>query len=105
MAVDVRAESPRGQRGRAEASPPGRDFPPRLALYANVATDCPGRGDRVPAAPKLPPVTMKDVSAAIVITLALLGVGIVVDQLFRLRKWLKNPPSGRNSREPPDGDM
>jgi len=48
---------------------------------------------------------MKDVSAAIVITLALLGVGIVVDQLFRLRKWLKNPPSGRNSREPPDGDM
>jgi hypothetical protein len=37
-------------------------------------------------------------TAAIVVVLALLGVGIVVDQLFRLRNWLNKPPPG----EPPD---
>jgi hypothetical protein len=33
------------------------------------------------------------VSIAIVVILVLLGIGIVIDQLFRLRKWLnKSPP-------------
>ncbi|WP_197515195.1 hypothetical protein [Mycobacterium sp. 1245805.9] len=32
------------------------------------------------------------VVVAIVATLMLLGIGIVVNQLFRLRKWLNAPP-------------
>jgi hypothetical protein len=43
------------------------------------------------------------VGTAIVVMLALLAVGIVIDQLFRLRKWLKNSPPSRDIREPPDG--
>ena len=41
------------------------------------------------------------VGTAIVVTLlVLLAVGIVVDQLLRLRKWLNRPPS-RDEPEPP----
>jgi hypothetical protein len=35
------------------------------------------------------------VETAIVVILMLLGVGIVIDQLLRLRRWLKRPPSSR----------
>jgi hypothetical protein len=38
-------------------------------------------------------------TTAIVVVLALLGVGIVIDQLFRLKNWLNKPPP---SSEPPD---
>jgi hypothetical protein len=50
------------------------------------------------------PVTIEDVSAAIVVVLILLGIGIVVDQLLRLRKWLRNSPTGQDVQEPPDGN-
>jgi hypothetical protein len=36
---------------------------------------------------------------AIVVVLVLLGLGIVIDQLFRLRNWLNKPPP---KAEPPD---
>lgn len=42
-------------------------------------------------------------STAILVILTLVGVGIVIDQLFRLRTWLKKPPSSPEVREPPDG--
>lgn len=42
------------------------------------------------------------VTLAIVLTLALLSVGIVIDGLIRLRKWLNNPPPRDEDREPPD---
>jgi hypothetical protein len=42
------------------------------------------------------------VSAAIVVMLALVGVGIVINELSRLRKWLKKPPPRREDEEPPD---
>jgi hypothetical protein len=38
---------------------------------------------------------------AIVVVLALLAVGIVIDQLFRLRNWLNRPPP---AVEPPQSD-
>jgi hypothetical protein len=38
---------------------------------------------------------------AIVVVLALLAVGMVIDQLFRLRKWLNRSPP---SVEPPQSD-
>jgi hypothetical protein len=60
-------------------------------------------GSATSAAPELRPVTIEDVSAAIVVVLILVGVGIVVDQLFRLRKWLQKPPPPQ-SHEPPDAD-
>jgi hypothetical protein len=34
--------------------------------------------------------------------LSLLGIGIVIDQLLRLRKWLKNVPPNGEVPEPPD---
>jgi hypothetical protein len=37
-------------------------------------------------------------TAIIVVTLVLLALGIVINQLFRLRDWLKNSPPA----EPPD---
>ena len=43
-----------------------------------------------------------DVTTAIVIVLALLGVGIVIDQLFRLRNWLKKSPPRPEDQEPPE---
>ncbi|AKN15852.1 hypothetical protein MHAE_09650 [Mycobacterium haemophilum DSM 44634] len=48
----------------------------------------------------LRPVTMECVTTAIVVTtLALLGIGIVINQLLRLRNWLKNSPPGEPSDE------
>jgi hypothetical protein len=37
-------------------------------------------------------------TAIVVTLLVLLAVGIVVDQLLRLRKWLKRPPDSPDSR-------
>jgi hypothetical protein len=37
--------------------------------------------------------------------LILLSIGIVVDQLLRLRKWLQKPPPDREVEEPPDGNI
>jgi hypothetical protein len=45
---------------------------------------------------------MDYVTAAIVVTLTLLAIGIVVDQLARLRKWLKNAPPGGEVPKPPE---
>jgi hypothetical protein len=43
---------------------------------------------------------------AIVATLMLLGIGMVVNQLFRLRKWLNTPhpdqPPGEQAHHPPE---
>lgn len=44
---------------------------------------------------------MECVTTAVVVTLTLLGIGIVIDRLFWLRKWLKNaPPSGEPPKRP-----
>jgi hypothetical protein len=51
---------------------------------------------------------MYHVGIAIVVTLALVAVGIVIEELFRLRKWMKGPPASRDVRdvaEPPDDMM
>ena len=41
--------------------------------------------------------------AIVVTALGLLGVGIVVNQLLRLKKWLKNsPPAGAPDETPPE---
>ena len=50
---------------------------------------------------------MECVSTAIVVAivagLMLLGIGMVVNQLLRLRRYLKNPPTGApTSEDPPD---
>jgi hypothetical protein len=45
---------------------------------------------------------MEYVTAAIVVTLILLGLGIVINGLLRLRKWLNNPPTLREGEEPPE---
>ncbi|WP_445164637.1 hypothetical protein ACTXG5_07715 [Mycobacterium sp. Dal123C01] len=46
---------------------------------------------------------------AIVVVLMLLGLGIVINQLLRLRKYLNDPPPGplpgADRVEPPDGDL
>jgi hypothetical protein len=42
------------------------------------------------------------VSTAIVVVLGFLGVGIVIDQLLRLRKWLNKSPPSAEVQEPPD---
>jgi hypothetical protein len=42
---------------------------------------------------------MEGVVTAIIVVLALGGVGIVINQLLRLRSWLKNSPP---SPDPPD---
>jgi hypothetical protein len=42
-------------------------------------------------------------TAIIVVTLVLLGLGIVINGLFRLRDWLKNSPTVPNP-EFPDED-
>ncbi|WP_162334293.1 hypothetical protein [Mycobacterium basiliense] len=41
-------------------------------------------------------------TSAIVATLALLGIGIVTNELLRLRRWLKNSPAEGDDAEPPD---
>jgi hypothetical protein len=38
------------------------------------------------------------VGTAIVVILVLLGIGIVVDALFRMRNWLNKSPSGPDDR-------
>ncbi|WP_186296404.1 hypothetical protein [Mycobacterium tilburgii] len=41
------------------------------------------------------------VVVAIVIVLMLLGLGVVINQLLRLRKYLGEAPPGANADEPP----
>jgi hypothetical protein len=45
-------------------------------------------------------------TAIVVTTLVLLGLGIVVNELLRLKRWLKNspplPPPDEDPAEPPD---
>lgn len=38
----------------------------------------------------------------VVTVLVLLGIGIVVNELLRLKKWLKNSSSGVDPDSPPD---
>jgi hypothetical protein len=45
------------------------------------------------------------VTAAIVVILILLAIGIVVESLLRLRKWLQKSPPGPKAEEPPDGNV
>ena len=60
--------------------------------------------------PMLWAVTMEFVSTAIVVaivaTLMLLGIGMVVNQLLRLRKWLNQPPPDKapddQAQQPPE---
>ena len=52
---------------------------------------------------------MDNVTTAIVVTtLALLGIGIVVNELLRLKRWLKNSPpiqpADPPAAEPPEDD-
>ncbi|WP_167470703.1 hypothetical protein [Mycobacterium innocens] len=45
-------------------------------------------------------------TAIVVTVLVLVGIGIVINELLRLRAWLKNspiPPSEGDDTEPPDG--
>lgn len=44
----------------------------------------------------------ESVGTAVVVVLMLLGVGIVIDQLFRLRNWLNKAPPTGEVREPDD---
>jgi hypothetical protein len=39
------------------------------------------------------------VTIAIVVILALVGVGILIDQLLRLRRWLNKPPPGGDGED------
>jgi hypothetical protein len=43
------------------------------------------------------------VIAVIVVLLSLLAIGIVVESLLRLRKWLNNSPPGHDVQPPRDG--
>lgn len=45
---------------------------------------------------------MQEVTIAIIVLLALVGIGIVIDRLLWLRRWLNTPPPGQESQEPPD---
>jgi hypothetical protein len=67
---------------------------PRCAAWRTVTDD---------AAPKRRPVTIEDVTAAMIVVLILLGIGIVVAPLLRLREWLRKSPPGPDANEPPDG--
>ncbi|WP_188112914.1 hypothetical protein [Mycobacterium simiae] len=43
------------------------------------------------------------VTAVIVVTLAIVGIGIVINELLRLRSWLKSsPPHGDDAESPED---
>jgi len=44
-------------------------------------------------------------TAAIVVILALLAVGIVVSSLVRLRRWLQQPPPGPHPQDPSDENI
>jgi len=41
-------------------------------------------------------------TAIIVVTLMLLGLGIVINGLIRLRNWLNDSPPGEETVDPPD---
>ncbi|MDC9004900.1 hypothetical protein [Mycobacterium marinum] len=43
-------------------------------------------------------------TTVIVVTLILLGLGIVTNELLRLRRWLKNAPPEADGVQPPDRD-
>ena len=45
-------------------------------------------------------VTLDDVTTVIVVTLVLLGIGIVFNELLRLKRWLKRPPPSGEDAEP-----
>ncbi|OBA58714.1 hypothetical protein A5647_19855 [Mycobacterium sp. 1100029.7] len=45
------------------------------------------------------------VVVAIVVVLMLLGLGIVINQLLRLRKYLNESPPGVDVAEPPDSEL
>jgi hypothetical protein len=45
---------------------------------------------------------MECMITAVVVTLTLLGIGIVIDRLVWLRKWLKNVPPSAEPPEPPE---
>lgn len=44
-------------------------------------------------------------STAIFVAVALVAVGIVVDQLLRLRRWLNKSPPGQELQEPPSSGI
>jgi hypothetical protein len=44
-------------------------------------------------------------TAIVVVVLALLAVGIVIDELLRLRKWLNKAPPNPKDHEPPSNPM
>jgi hypothetical protein len=50
---------------------------------------------------------MEFMGTAILVALMVLGIGIVINQLLRLRTWLKNSPPGaapgEGDQEPPEG--
>ena len=61
--------------------------------------------------PSMDPAAIMDsvgtaVVVAIVATLMLLGIGMVVNQLLRLKKWLNQPPPGTapedQAQQPPE---
>jgi hypothetical protein len=45
---------------------------------------------------------MECMSTVVVVTLTLLGIGIVIDRLVWLRKWLKSVPTSAERPEPPE---
>ncbi len=47
---------------------------------------------------------MDNVGTAIVVVLALLAVGIVIDRLFALKRWLESPPPIQQVEKPPEAD-
>jgi hypothetical protein len=51
------------------------------------------------------PVTIDGMSAVIWVVLVLLAIGIVVESLIRLRKWLNSAPPLPRPEEPPEADI
>lgn len=45
---------------------------------------------------------MDCVTTVIVVTLAIVGIGIVINELLRLRSWLKNSPPRGDDADTPD---
>lgn len=79
LAARFRATGPATTNQRASKPPPGNWVDPALAHWVPTA---PGEADD------------EGVGTAIVVTLlVLLAVGLVADQLLRLRRWLKKPPN------------
>jgi hypothetical protein len=76
------------------------------AIAASSAARAEANAAHTPS-PKRPPATMEYMTTAIVVTtLGLLGLGIVVNELLRLKKWLKNSPASNpvddEAQEPPE---